>query len=111
MIAYTDTNTGESVRLPVQGIAWVDPNTYQILRLRINLQAGGNQSPMTEQITDIQFSEARFSGIQKQLWMPREVVVTTTIANYIFRNYHRYSDYKLFATSSDFSIEKPNPRK
>ena len=111
MIGYTDTITGKSVRLPVQGIAWVDPNTYQILRLRINLQAGENQSPLTEQITDIQFSEARFGDIQKQLWMPREVVVTTTMANYVFRNYHRYSDYKLFATSSDFTIEKPKSGK
>lgn len=109
-INFMDTNTGKTVRLPVQGIAWVDPNTYQILRLYVNLLGAGNQSDLTEQTTDVQFSEVRFEGIQKQFWMPREVVVTTIIADTIFRNYHRYSDYKLFAVESDSKIDKLKPR-
>jgi hypothetical protein len=32
-IGFTDIHTGESTRLPVQGIACIDPNTFQILRL------------------------------------------------------------------------------
>jgi hypothetical protein len=106
-IAYVDTNSGISVRLPVQGIAWINPETYQILRMRINLLGAANSSILTEQTTDIQFSEVRFAGGGKPLWLPREVVVTTSAADQIFRNYHRYSDYKIFVTSSDFTIEKP----
>jgi hypothetical protein len=110
LIEFTNAGSGNVVRVPVQGIAWVDPNTYQILQLRINLLAAGNQSSLTEQTTDIKFSEVRFSETQKQLWLPHEVIVTTQISNRTFRNLHRYSDYKLFAVNSDSKIEKPKPR-
>ena len=109
-IQYTDTASGRTSQLAVQGIAWVDPETYQILRLRINLLGAGNQSSLKEQATDIRFSDTRFENANKRLWLPREVVVTTTIANGVFRNYHRYSDYRLFAVASDYKIDKPKPR-
>jgi hypothetical protein len=107
MIAYTNALSGKTVRLPVQGIAWIDPGTYQILRLRINLLGLGNSSMMTEQTADIQFSEVNFAELQKPMLMLREVVVVITIANQVFRNYHRYSDYKLFSTSSTYTLDKP----
>lgn len=110
-IEYTDTITGISSRLPVQGIAWVHPDTYQILRLRINLLASGNQSFMTEQSTDIKLSEFRFADAHKRLWLPREVVVTTLISGITFRNQHRYADYRLFDVTSDFTINRPQPHK
>jgi hypothetical protein len=110
MIAYTDTTSGRVVKLPVQGIAWIDPGTFQIVRIKVNLQPAYNQSSLTEQITDIQFGDAHFKDVEKHLWLPREVVVITISANCIFRNYHRYSDFKLFAVNSEYKIDKPKPR-
>ena len=56
LIEFIDIGSGNVIRVPVQGIAWVDPNTYQIVQLRVNLLAAGNQSSLTEQTTDIKFS-------------------------------------------------------
>jgi hypothetical protein len=109
-IVFTDIDSRTIVRLPVQGIAWVDQETYQIRRLRVNLLAAGNQSSLKEQSTDIRFSDTRFENASKRLWLPQEVIVTTTIAGGVFRNYHRYSDYRLFAVASDYKIDKPKPR-
>ncbi len=97
--------------MPVQGIAWVDPGTFQILRLRINLLGPGNRSFMTEQSTDIRLGEVRSGETQKNLWLPREVIVNTQISGLVFRNQHRYTDYKLFDVTSDFKIDSPKPRK
>lgn len=105
-IEYTDTNSGMRFRLPVQGIAWIDPNSYQILRLRINLLGAESRAFISEQSTDIKLGEVRFDETQKKLWLPREVVVNTQISGYVFRNQHRYSNYKLFAVDSDFTIDK-----
>ncbi len=110
-IEYTDTNTGNRFRLPIQGIAWIDPSSFQILRLRTNLLGMGNQSFISEQSTDIKLGAVRFEENQKQLWLPREVMVMTQISGYVFRNQHRYSDYKLFAVDSDFTIDKTKPGK
>lgn len=109
-IAYTDTISGTVVHLPVQGIAWIDPDTYQIERMKVNLQPALNQSRLTEQATDIKFGEAHFKDVDKHIWLPREVVVITVAANYLFRNYHRYSDFKLFTVESDYKLDKPKPR-
>ena len=106
-IQYTDAVTGKSTHVPVQGIAWVDPKTYQILRLRINLLGSGNHSFMTEQSTDIKFGEVRFAETRKNLWLPHEVIVDTQISGLVFRNQHRYAEYKLFNVQSDFKIENP----
>jgi hypothetical protein len=110
LIQFTDVGSRNAVGVPVQGIAWVDPRTFQILQLRVNLLAAGNHSPLTGQTTEIKFSEVRFGETQKQLWLPNEVIVTTQISNRTFRNLHRYSDYKLFAVNSDSKIEKPKAR-
>ena len=109
-IDYTDIITGSSFRVPVQGIAWVDPNMYQILRMRVNLLGVGNRSFMTEQSTDIKLGEVRFKDTEKKLWLPREVAVTTLISGVVLRNQHRYTEYKLFEVKSDFTIDKPKPR-
>jgi hypothetical protein len=110
LIEFADAGSRNVVRIPVQGIACVDPNTYQILQLRVNLLGAGNQSSLSEQTTEIKFGEVRFGESQKRLWLPNEVTVTTQIGNRTFRNLHRYSDYKLFAVNSDSKIEKPKPR-
>ena len=65
---------------------------------------------MTEQSTGIKLGEVRFGDAQKQLWLPREVVVNTLISGVGFRNQHRYTDYKLFDVTSDFTIDQPKPR-
>jgi hypothetical protein len=109
LIQYKDSISGKSTRLPLQGFAWIDPDTHQILRLRINLQATGRQSLLTEQITDVHFSETRIGAAQ--LWLPREVIVTTIYGGRTYRNLHRYSDYHLFAVKSDFKIDQPKSKK
>lgn len=85
-IEYTDVLTGVTVHIPVQGIVWVDPETYQVFRMRVNLLGAENRSYMTEQSTDIKLSEIRFDDSGKKLWLPREVIVNTLISGIVFRN-------------------------
>lgn len=106
LVNYTDAKTGKSTRLPVQGFAWIDPNTFQILRLRTYLQNSGDDVHLAEQITDVTFSEVNLSATRK-LWLPHEVLVTTVYGGRTYRNLHRYSDYKFFAVNSDFKIDQP----
>jgi hypothetical protein len=123
-VVYADRGTGKIFRFPVQGLAWIAPDTYQILRLRIDLVPSSSQSSIKEQTTEVQFSEVQFDDTSKKLWLPREVVVTTKIefpqhliggartpAIRWVRNVHRYSDYKLFEVASDYKIAQPKSAK
>jgi len=98
----------ESTRLLVQGIAWVDPDTYQIVRMRTNLLATEDPVSLREQTADIQFSEVRFKDMPQSFWLPRDVQVSWKLAGgKSFSNRHRYSDYQLFTIESYDKIDRP----
>jgi hypothetical protein len=111
LIGFTDVDTGQAARFPVQGIAWIDPGTYQILRMYTSLRNTGQSSRLREQITDIRFMQMHFENGEVQLWMPSEIVVSTKIADVDFLNRHRYSDYKLFTVNSEIRLDKPKLKK
>ncbi len=92
--------------LLLQGVAWIDPATYQIVRMHSDLLAPRFDIFLSRQSTDAQFSEVQFKSGFPALWLPREVVVTIEWRGQLFRNYHHYSDFKLFKVETE---EKRQP--
>jgi hypothetical protein len=122
---------GRAVLLLVQGLAWIDPVSYQILRMRLDLLAPRPEVGLTGETTEITFGKVSFPEMPGTiLWLPREVTVTmqwegrvkvrkTTTAlesrakvdlvstkweHRTYRNIHRYSDYKLFSSKSKLTF-------
>ena len=91
----------------LQGIVWIDPATYQIVRMRTDLLRPDYLNQVTRQTTEIWLTEVHFTGAPQSFWLPREVVVTIEFRTMIYRNVHKYSDYKLFTVSSFDKIVKP----
>lgn len=104
------TVNGRNVPVAYQGIAWIEPDNFQILRMRVDLL-----KPRPEigwQKTDIQLSEVRLPVVTKPLWLPHDAVVTTPTKNGALREKHEFSDYRVFVTSTTVpstssSTEKP----
>jgi tetratricopeptide (TPR) repeat protein len=92
---------GKSVPLLVQGIAWIDRDTYQIVRMRTDLLMSPPKSRLKRQTTEIQFGEVRFKEFPAALWLPREVTVTVEWKGRTFRNFHRYSDFRVFKVETE----------
>ena len=80
----------------IQGLAWVDASTYQIRRLRTDLLKPLPLIHLDRQTTDISFKEVSFTDVKSDLWLPRQVAVTVDWNGRIYRNWHTYSDFKLF---------------
>jgi thiol-disulfide isomerase/thioredoxin len=97
---------GVSVTIWSQGLVWVDPKTYQITRMRIDLLEPKPEAGLTRQTTKISYGEYQFSAQGISLWLPREVAVTIEYGAKVYRNTHRYSDYRLFTVES---YEKHEP--
>ena len=93
----------------LQGLVWIDPDSYQILRMRTDLLEPDQKDGVARQTTEIWLGEVRFDGTPQPFWLPREVRVTIewAWAQRIFRNVHTYTDYKLFSVSSFDKIVKP----
>ena len=89
-----------TVILLVQGIAWVDRSTFQILRIRTDLLAPRHDIGLEQQTTLLRLDKVQLPEVPKPLWLPSEVQVTVKFEGQYFRNEHRYPEYKLFRVSS-----------
>lgn len=84
----------------LEGLAWIDSANFQIIRLRTELLPDSVVKSVQEQTTDITFAEVHFEGIPVVFWLPQEVEVYTELADKKLRNYHRYSNYKLYTSQT-----------
>lgn len=94
-----------------QGLVWVDPANYQIIRMRIDLLAPRVDIGLSVQRSEIWFAEVRFASTLKTYWLPREVLVTNKSIYSTSRNRHRYSDYRIFSVSVEDKITVPSVKK
>jgi hypothetical protein len=95
------SSIGQPIPFLLQGIAWVDPASLQIVRMRTDLLPGIDTADLRYAITQIKLEEVRFPKMERSLWLPHEVVVTTNwMGGANIRNRHRYSDYRLFTVDA-----------
>jgi len=99
------------VHLFYQGFVWVDPRSYQIVRLREGLLAPRNDAFLATANSDIRYSEVRFQSVARPFWLPREVVVTFQFSGQKYRNRHRYSDYQVFTIAIEEKFAPPVVKK
>jgi hypothetical protein len=90
------TSLEGSIPVLVQGLAWIDPSNFQIVRMRTDLLEPQLQVSLERLTTDVTFREVRFKDTRLAMWLPNEVEVTVIYQYTTYRNEHRYSDYKLF---------------
>ena len=108
MLEEFKTNNGSAVVL-IQGIAWVDAASYQVLRMRTDLLNPAPEVQLEAQATDVRFGEVHFPGSKQALWLPQDVAVTVHWNGRTFRNRHHYSDFELFQVRTRQQIKAPKP--
>lgn len=91
----------------MQGIAWIDPVNFRILRLRTDIELPELKVGLLKETTEIVYSRVSFQNGTKTLWLPRAVTVSGQIDQYTFHNQHRYSDYRLFNVQVDEKHQLP----
>jgi hypothetical protein len=98
----TDVASGPwgSVALLIQGIAWVDEASFQILRMRTDLLVPLPKIGLDLQTTVVSFSEVRLRDVPNPLWLPRDVRVDSRFQGANFRNEHHYTDYRRYRVAS-----------
>jgi len=88
----------ESVMVLFQGVAWIDADTYKVVRLRSDLLAPQPRIRLERQTTEITYEPVQFKEIAAVMWLPSEVAVTVQWRGRTFRNSHTYSRFRLFNT-------------
>ena len=97
-----------AVLLLVQGIAWIDSSTYEVLHMRTDLLPHKEEIGPTRVTTEVEFEEVHFKESHQVLWLPREVVVRTDWRGYTYLNKHRYSNFRLFVVGTEEKVKAPH---
>jgi tetratricopeptide (TPR) repeat protein len=90
-----DTST-QTVLVHFQGVAWIDADTYKIVRLRSDLLAPQPAIRLLRQTTEINYAPVQFKQVAAAMWLPSDVAVTVDWHGQTFRNSHTYSHFRLF---------------
>lgn len=85
----------------VQGVAWVDAQNYEIIRMRTDLLKPLSKVRLARQTTEIHYGESRFKDAPAGLWLPQAVTVTVQWKGKTFRNSHSYSNFKRFNVATE----------
>ena len=99
MVTRFTTSEGSALIL-THGLAWIDAQSFQIIRLYSYLLHPVPELRLRQLTTKIHFHQVAFDGNSTTLWLPQAVEITVDWRGRILRNQHRYSDFKLFNVES-----------
>jgi hypothetical protein len=109
VVVFFKLYSGESIPVILQGIAWIDAENYQILRLRTDLLAPQTATGLRQETTVVLLQPVTFRQSPAALWLPLEVQVTAQFRGMLFQNRHRYSHYELFRVETEQKVQSPQP--
>jgi hypothetical protein len=92
----------------LQGVAWIDSENYQIIRMYTDLLAPRPDVGLKQESTDLTYEKVQFKTESAPLWLPHQVVVTERLRDQTYRNVHTYSDFRVFKVETG---EKQQPVK
>jgi hypothetical protein len=101
---------GSDIVVAYQGIAWIEPESFQIVRVRIDLLKARPEAGT--ETTETRFGEVRLPVVAKSFWLPSDAVVTRSAKDGVLRESHQFSDYKIFVQSKkDVTTTQPDVHK
>ncbi len=89
-----------SAVLLAQGLAWIDEQSFHILKVETWLLAPRTDIGLKSQSTAVNYFPIQPAGLQNILWLPKEVTVQVHFRRVYIRNTHLYSKFKLFRVES-----------
>lgn len=92
------------VEMLIQGILWVDKNSFQIIQMRSDLLAPRIEMRLMEATTKVTFGETRLPDVPNSLWLPQRVDVYLEIGGRGYHNVHHYTDYRRYRVSAKILV-------
>ena len=99
---------GHSAGLPLQGRVWIDPGSYQVLRLESELVKPLPEIALTLEHFTIEYQPVRFQSTGQQLWLPQTAEIYVERKNRRFYRRHIFSDFRLFNVDTSQKIRTPS---
>jgi len=92
---------------PLKGRAWIDPGTYQVMRLEAESVGPIKEIHLTEDHLFIQYGPVQFDAQKQQLWLPQVADLYVERQGHRYYRRHSFNNFKIFTVETTQSIQQP----
>jgi hypothetical protein len=101
------TVRGRSEPMALEGRVWIDPGSYQILRLESELAKSIPVIQLTHEHFTIDYKPMEFRSTGQQVWLPQTVELYVEVHGKRYYRRHSFSDFRLFNVDVAQNIQAP----
>ena len=91
---------GREYPLPLEGVAWIEPESAAIVRITARLDAPLDDIGLRRMESDVRYAPVSFEGGAAVYWLPVSASIEAETARQSWRNLHRFSGYRKFTVNS-----------
>ncbi len=103
--------TGHSYPIALKGRAWVDADTFQIVRLETDLREPHPQLKLDAEHLVMEYGPVKFKSRNEELWLPSSADLYAVIRGHRFHRRHAFTNYILFSVDDKVKISEPPKEK
>jgi hypothetical protein len=85
---------------PLQGVAWIDQSTFQIVRMQADLLAPLPGIDLNQLRSTLSYGSVKIAGLNLLLWLPSDVETSWQTTSGAGEESHIYSNYRLFQSTA-----------
>jgi hypothetical protein len=105
MRAYVVNGKVSEVRL--QGRAWIDPGSFQVMRMESELMEPIPQIELAAEHISVDYEQVQFRTQKIQIWLPRQGELYVERRGHRYYRKHTFSDFQIFNVDTSQNILAP----
>lgn len=90
-----------------RGTAWIDPETYAVVRIQAGLGSSMAEAGLLRLDADVTYSDVRFNETAR-FWLPSKAIIDAETKRQHWRNTHLFSNYRRFDVETQ--VKPANPQ-
>lgn len=105
MRAYVVNGRVFDVRM--EGRAWIDPGSFQVMRMETELMAPIPQIELTGEHIAVEYEQVQFRTQKIQIWLPRQGELYVERRGHRYYRKHTFSDFEVFNVDTSQNVQAP----
>jgi tetratricopeptide (TPR) repeat protein len=95
---------GHVFPIALKGRAWIDANTFQVVRLETDLRESRPQLRLNSEHLVMEYGPVKFKSRNEELWLPASADYYAILRGHQFHRRHSFTDYVLFSVDDKQKI-------
>ncbi|HTT33609.1 MAG TPA: hypothetical protein VMH48_08405, partial [Methylomirabilota bacterium] len=101
---------GHVFPVALKGRAWIDANTFQVVRLETDLREAHPELRLKAEHLVMEYGPVRFKSRNEELWLPASADYYAILRGQRFHRRHSFTNYILFSVDHDEQFGNPHEK-